>query len=155
MITDKQAKFIDFYCESGDAMQSAINAGYKNSHTLRNQAWKLKKELAIEINKKMLDKFVDKAPTALNTVFSLMNTSQSDVVRLQAAKDIMDRGGFKPKDKLSIEDETKTVPELEAELISLVGRDRAELLLGKEKAITKPEDNPILPDATEAELHIN
>ena len=100
MITDKQAKFIDFYCESGDAMQSAINAGYKNSHTLRNQAWKLKKELAIEINKRMLEKFVDKAPVAFNSLVSLMKDSESDTVKLQAAKDIMDRGGFKPSDRL-------------------------------------------------------
>tara|TARA_R100000656_G_scaffold75034_1_gene55673 strand:+ start:81 stop:545 length:465 start_codon:yes stop_codon:yes gene_type:complete len=154
MITDKQAKFIDFYCESGDAMQSAINAGYKNSHTLRNQAWKLKKELAIEINKKMLEKFVDKAPVAFNSLVSLMKDSESDTVKLQAAKDIMDRGGFKPSDRIVLEEDQKTIPELEAELISLVGRKRAELLLGKEK--DPPEESiPIPKETEETHQHIN
>jgi hypothetical protein len=44
-----------------------------------------------------------------------MNTSDSDTVRLQASKDIMDRGGFKPKDTMVIEEDSKSIQELEAE----------------------------------------
>ena len=133
MITEKQLKFIENYCETGDAVQSAVNAGYKNSHTIVNQAWKLKRELSREISKRMLEKFVDKAPVAFGTLTELMNESDSDTVRLQAAKDIMDRGGFKPKDTMVIEEESKTIPELEAELAMLVGREKADILLGKVK----------------------
>jgi len=133
MITEKQLKFIENYCETGDAVQSAVNAGYKNSHTIVNQAWKLKRELSREISKRMLEKFVDKAPIAFGTLTELMNESDSDTVRLQAAKDIMDRGGFKPKDTMVIEEEAKTIPELEAELAMLVGREKADILLGKVK----------------------
>jgi phage terminase small subunit len=133
MITEKQLKFIENYCETGDAVQSAVNAGYKNSHTIVNQAWKLKRELSREISKRMLEKFVDKAPIAFGTLTELMNESDSDTVRLQAAKDIMDRGGFKPKDTMVIEEESKTIPELEAELAMLVGREKADILLGKVK----------------------
>jgi galactokinase/mevalonate kinase-like predicted kinase len=61
MITEKQLKFIENYCETGDAVQSAISAGYKNSHTIVNQAWKLKRDLSKEISKRMQEKFVDKA----------------------------------------------------------------------------------------------
>ena len=53
MITEKQLKFIENYCETGDAVQSAISAGYKNSHTIVNQAWKLKRDLSKEISKRM------------------------------------------------------------------------------------------------------
>jgi hypothetical protein len=98
-----------------------------------NQAWKLKRELSREISKRMLEKFVDKAPIAFGTLTELMNESDSDTVRLQAAKDIMDRGGFKPKDTMVIEEESKTIPELEAELAMLVGREKADILLGKVK----------------------
>jgi hypothetical protein len=45
----------------------------------------------------------------------------------------MDRGGFKPKDTMVIEEEAKTIPELEAELAMLVGREKADILLGKVK----------------------
>ena len=157
MITDKQAKFIDFYCESGDAMQSAINAGYKKSHTLRNQAWKLKRELGKEINQKMMEKFVDKAPLAFNSLIELMTGSESDTVKLQAAKDIMDRGGFKPSDKLILEDENKTIPELEAELVSLVGKEKANILLGRSKKEPEATDNtlPVLQQQKDLNQHIN
>lgn len=158
MITDKQQKFIEFYCESGDAVQSAVNAGYKNSHTIVNQAWKLKRELSREISKRMQEKFVDKAPVAFGTLIELMNGSDSDTVRLQASKDIMDRGGFKPKDTMVIEEDAKTIPELEAELQMLVGKDKADLLLGKAKVKSKEELTKIaLATSQEGESsqHIN
>ena len=158
MITAKQQKFIEFYCESGDAVQSAVNAGYKNSHTIVNQAWKLKRELSREISKRMQEKFVDKAPVAFGTLIELMNSSDSDTVRLQASKDIMDRGGFKPKDTMVIEEDAKTIPELEAELQMLVGKDKADLLLGKAKVKSKEELTKIaLATSQEGESsqHIN
>ena len=157
MITEKQLKFIENYCESGDAVQSAVNAGYKNSHTIVNQAWKLKKELSREISKRMQEKFVDKAPLAFGTLVELMNDSDSDTVRLQASKDIMDRGGFKPKDTMVIEDDAKTIPELESELQMLIGKDKADLLLGK----VKPKAEEFAKIATladkkeESSQHIN
>ena len=70
---------------------------------------------------------------------NLMDQSDSDTVRFQCAKDMMDRAGFKPKDKLAIEEEKKSVTELEAELVSLVGRDKANILLNKTKE-DKKED---------------
>ena len=158
MITDKQQKFIEFYCESGDAVQSAVNAGYKNSHTIVNQAWKLKRELSREISKRMQEKFVDKAPVAFGTLIELMNSSDSDTVRLQASKDIMDRGGFKPKDTMVIEEDAKSIPELEAELQILVGKDKADLLLGKVKAKDKEELTKIALATSqkgESSQHIN
>jgi hypothetical protein len=81
----------------------------------------------------MQEKFVDKAPVAFGTLIELMNSSDSDTVRLQASKDIMDRGGFKPKDTMVIEEDAKSIPELEAELQMLVGKDKADVLLGKVK----------------------
>jgi hypothetical protein len=66
-----------------------------------------------------------------------MEESDSDTVRYQAAKDLMDRAGFKATDKVQIEEDQKSVKQLEAELVSLVGREKADLLLGKEEVKTK------------------
>ena len=79
MITEKQLKFIENYCETGDAVQSAISAGYKNSHTIVNQAWKLKRDLSKEISKRMQEKFVDKAPVAFGTLIDLSPAKMNNI----------------------------------------------------------------------------
>jgi len=156
MITDKQQKFIEYYCETGEQLESARRAGYKDTPALYYQAYKLKRELAPEIAKRMAERFADKAPTALNTINELMLNSDSDAIRLQAAKDMMDRAGYKPKDKVSIEEDKKSVKELEAELILLVGRERANILLQKEGKEETPQSEGILPDPeVETPSHVN
>jgi len=156
MITDKQQKFIEYYCETGEQLESARRAGYKNTPALYHQAYKLKRELAPEIAKRMAERFADKAPTALNTINELMLNSDSDAIRLQAAKDMMDRAGYKPKDKVSIEEDKKSVKELEAELVLLVGRERANILLQKEGKEETPQSEGILPNPeVETPSHVN
>ena len=57
--------------------------------------------------------------------------AQSESVRLKACTDLLDRAGFKPvtrKERLHV---NRTVEEVEAELMGLVGRELGELLLGK------------------------
>ena len=104
----------------------------------------------------MAERFADKAPSALNTINELMLNSDSDAIRLQASKDIMDRAGYKPKDKVSIEEDKKSVKELEAELVLLVGRERANILLKKEGKEEKPQSTEILPDPeVETPNHVN
>ena len=156
MITEKQQKFIEYYCETGEQLESARRAGYKDTPALYHQAYKLKRELGPEIVKRMAERFADKAPSALNTINELMLNSDSDAIRLQASKDIMDRAGYKPKDKVSIEEDKKSVKELEAELVLLVGRERANILLKKEGKEEKPQSTEILPDPeVETPNHVN
>ena len=156
MITEKQQKFIEYYCETGEQLESARRAGYKDTPALYHQAYKLKRELEPEIVKRMAERFADKAPSALNTINELMLNSDSDAIRLQASKDIMDRAGYKPKDKVSIEEDKKSVKELEAELVLLVGRERANILLKKEGKEEKPQSTEILPDPeVETPNHVN
>ena len=136
---EMRAKFIEGYCEHGNATKAARDAGYKDGKYITNQAGNLKRQLGPQIMKRMQQKFVDETPKAFSAMKNLMDHSDSDTVKYQCAKDMMDRAGFKPKDKLAIEEEKKSVTELEAELVSLVGRDKANILLNKTKEDKKSD----------------
>ena len=71
------------------------------------------------------------APKALSILMDLAETSASDSVKFQASKDLLDRAGFRPIDRREEIRPQRTPAELEAEMIHLVGSEKAELLLGK------------------------
>ena len=60
----------------------------------------------------------------------LAENSASDSVKFQAAKDLLDRAGFRPIDRREEIRPQRTPAELEAEIKRLVGTEKAELLLG-------------------------
>ena len=50
-LTNQRQVFVEQYVRSGDHhLEAAKKAGYKDTHTLRNQACKLRRECADEIN---------------------------------------------------------------------------------------------------------
>ena len=49
-LTNQRQVFVEEYVRSGDHLEAAKKAGYKDTHTLRNQACKLRRECADEIN---------------------------------------------------------------------------------------------------------
>ena len=62
-------------------------------------------------------------------------------VRLGATRDLLDRAGFRPVDRHEIVKE-KTVEELNAQLVSLVGENGAEMLISSfrsRRSISGPE----------------
>ena len=62
-------------------------------------------------------------------------------VRLGATRDLLDRAGFRPVDRHEIVRD-KSIEELNAQLVSLVGEDGAELLVGalkSRRSISGPE----------------
>ena len=62
-------------------------------------------------------------------------------VRLGATRDLLDRAGFRPVDRLQIVKE-KSVEELNAQLVSLVGENGAEMLISafrSRRSISGPE----------------
>ena len=76
-----------------------------------------------------------------------MQASNSDTVRLQAAKDLLDRSGYKPVERIDVTTEQRSVEEIESRIVGLVGVDAAQALLGKKKAeesiipvVEKPEE---------------
>ena len=48
-LTNQRYVFVEEYVRSGDHLEAAKKAGYKDTHTLRNQACKLRRECADEI----------------------------------------------------------------------------------------------------------
>ena len=46
-LTNQRQVFVEEYVRSGDHLEAAKKAGYKDTHTLRNQACKLRRECAI------------------------------------------------------------------------------------------------------------
>jgi len=135
-------KFIDSFVETGDYLVSMREAGFKDSNP-----YKLKlqgKALVIEnkdaIDKKFYQRLREGGPRALTVIERLMD-SDSDTVKLNAAKEILDRGGYKAFNDI---DTTRTVEELNAQLVALVGDDGAKMLVAafrSRKVISGPTIN--------------
>ena len=65
-LTNQRQVFVEEYVRSGDHQEAAKKAGYKDIHTLRNQACKLRRECADEITDELHRNFAEIAPRALN-----------------------------------------------------------------------------------------
>ena len=47
-LTNQRQVFVEEYVRSGDHLEAAKKAGYKDTHTLRNQACKLRREVQMK-----------------------------------------------------------------------------------------------------------
>ena len=77
----------------------------------------------------------------MNILSDLAENAESESVRLGANRDLLDRAGFRSVDRYEIVKE-KSVEELNAQLVSLVGEDGAKLLVGafrSRRSISGPE----------------
>ena len=102
-LTNQRQLFVEEYVRSGDHLEAAKKAGYKDTHTLRNQACKLRRECADEITDELHRNFVEIAPRALNILSELSENAESESVRLDATRNLIDRAGFSPVDRHEIE----------------------------------------------------
>jgi hypothetical protein len=71
-------------------------AGYKDTHTLRNQACKLRRECADQITEELHRNFAEIAPRALNILSDLSENAESESVRFGATHNLLYRAGFRP-----------------------------------------------------------
>ena len=69
----------------------------------------------------------------MNILTDLAENAESESVRLDATRDLLDRAGFRPVDRHEIVKE-KSVEVLNAQLVSLVGTDGAEMLISAFKS---------------------
>ena len=134
--TEKQRLFIKEYVSSGDALESACLAGYSDRSlpSLRAEASRLKRHLASQIADKLRLNIINSAPRALAILKDLALNADSEHVRMKANMDILDRVGFKLVKRQEVIHASRSVEEVEAELVGLVGKDLSELLLGKKKS---------------------
>ena len=81
-LTNQRQVFVEEYVRSGDHLEAAKKAGYKDTHTLRNQACKLRRECADQITEELHRNFTEIAPRALNILSDLAENAESESVRL-------------------------------------------------------------------------
>ena len=133
-------KFIDTFVETGDYLVSMREAGFKdrNPYKLKLQGKALVIENKDEIDRKFHERLREGGPRALTVIERLMD-SESDTVKLNAAKEMLDRGGHKAFNDM---DTGRTMEELNAQLVALVGKDGAKMLVGafkSRKVISGPQ----------------
>ena len=131
--THKQKTFIQEYVSSGDAVESARAAGYSDRSlpSLRAEASRLKRRLCSEIAEELRVNIVNSVPKAFGILENLALNAESEAVQLKASIHSLNMGGFKPVKRQETHHVSRTVEEVESELMSLVGRELGELLLGK------------------------
>jgi len=124
VLDERQEKFVSLYVSTGNATQSAELAGYS---TPKQKGWDLKKRFAPEIEERTRNRIDGKVGTVIDMTYRLAMEAESEAVRLNACRDLLDRAGYKPADKQIIDSVTTTVhelstEELEAELEKLMGK---------------------------------
>lgn len=118
--TQKEEKFIEHYALTGNAKESAIKSGYKES-SATSMGYYLKQKLAIPIQQKQTERINSISGIAISTLEQLLNSEQ-DSVKLNTAKLILELGGYNKQNiNLNIESkEQKSDEELVKELNTLI-----------------------------------
>ena len=107
----RQTKFAQEYWATGNGTQSAIKAGYseKTAYSQANQLLKNVeiqkkiKELEEESRALLQQQFSRDAIEARKIMFNIMQDDDApENVRLSAAKDFLDRAGYKPTEDMNI-----------------------------------------------------
>jgi phage terminase small subunit len=125
VLTPQQEKFIECFVASGNATQSALAAGYSEKGAGR-QGYCLKNRYQAEIDKRTRAEIKSLVPEALRQLKSLALQSESEQVRFQATRDILDRAGLKPTEKVETVNVEKSTDELRAELEQLRAAEMGE-----------------------------
>jgi phage terminase small subunit len=99
VVTERQEKFIEYYSLTGNASRAAVEAGYSEK-TAKQKGYELKNLLREEINDQTQKVLADKVPVTLNILSKLAEEAESESVRLGAVKDILDRAGLKPVERI-------------------------------------------------------
>ena len=117
--TQQQEKFVEYYMLSGNAAKSAEFAGYGSP---KQRGYELKNKFKEELETRQKALISDSIPGVIGQIIELAKSAESEAVRLNASKDLMDRAGFKPIEKTETEittTEAKSTEELKQELEDL------------------------------------
>ncbi|MEY2195738.1 terminase small subunit [Neobacillus sp. BF23-41] len=107
-LTRKQQAFVLEYIKDHNATQAAIRAGYSKRRASEIGYQLLQKTTVLgainalqeEIQQQLKMQFVQDAIKAREVLYEVMvNPNSSDRDRIAAAKDLLDRGGFKPTER--------------------------------------------------------
>jgi hypothetical protein len=125
ILTEQQQNFISIYTATGNASQAAKMAGYKQP---KQKGYDLKNRFAPEIAEAIRGEIGDDVVPVIRQVRELALNAESEAVKLNACKDLLDRAGYKPVDRSRVDSVTTTVhelstEELEQELEKLLSKD--------------------------------
>lgn len=99
MLNSKQIKCIELLVGGDKTQKQIAEAIHVTEATICN--WKKNEEFNSEYTSSLKSSMKDVAAKAFRTEISLLN-ARSEMVRLMAAKDILDRAGFKPDDNVNL-----------------------------------------------------
>ena len=88
---EKEIKFVELFATTGNATESAKKSGYKNNPS--QMGYYLKSKLTGQINEYRADILFDLSGSAITKLQDLLN-SESDTVRLNTCKHILDLSGY-------------------------------------------------------------
>ena len=102
-LTEKQQLFLDVLFEEaqGDIVKAKKLAGYSENYATSSIVQGLEDEIA-ELTKKFIARIGTKAAYSMYEVMA-DPTALGNKEKMAAAKDLLDRGGFKAKDEVKIE----------------------------------------------------
>lgn len=105
-LTEMQQKFLEVLFEEarGDFVLAKKLAGYSDTYSTRHIVESLEEEIA-ELTKKFITRVGVKAAYSMYEVMA-DPTALGNKEKMSAAKDLLDRGGFKAKDEVKIEADT-------------------------------------------------
>ena len=121
---EKQEIFVEQFVNTGNATQSAIAIGYKDS-SAKQMGRYLKKKLALEIEQQQREILLNMNNKSLSVLDTLLS-ADSESVRLNACKLVLECNGYSKNTDINVKmdnkDSEKTDEELIAEFESLIGR---------------------------------
>lgn len=106
-LTEQQIKFAEFYLEFNSGTTAAIKAGY-SENTAASQGSRLLKNAKIRDyiddmrqarQEAVRNKLAAYAADIVGDLYELARSAESESVKFQAIKDILDRSGYKPVEK--------------------------------------------------------
>ena len=117
---DRDEEFVRYFVQlGGNATEAARKIGVTEV-SASTTGHRMKERLWGEIQDEIKDSIKTHVPMALHGLVKLADSADSETVRLNALKDLLDRGGLKPTDKQEIhqvnEYEDMTVEQINAEL---------------------------------------
>jgi hypothetical protein len=97
-ISNQEQLFIDLLLENGGKVpQAAADAGY--SHP-KSYGYVLRRRLAKEIAEATQQWLAFHGPKAAHKIVDMMDSDMPNPVHLNAARDVLDRAGIKPKEEV-------------------------------------------------------
>lgn len=115
-LAKKQQNFVLEFVRCGDAKKAYLAAGYNPApNTVASKAGALRRELIAYISDKLSEYVTstDMAALAIANIRDLMTDSDSDAVRLSAAKEILSRGGWDLPKEVTVNHNVKHLSDAE------------------------------------------